>query len=298
MSNARTRYAGMKSILEAPIMNEKYWSKVPTAQADGIMMDLEDSATPDNKVAARQRILAALDQPEYFGGRTQIVRVNNLDTPWGRDDLEALSQSDADFIICYPKMTSRAETDEVLRIMSGGKRERGLYVMIETARAMIELDRIASADGVVGLHFGYVDYAADVGSAAFSEAGDDLYAPSNYYARTKIAVAAAAYGLFATGGSLIPEFRDLAKVENFIRGWAKLGYTACIGLAPSHLEVINRVMTPTDKEVEAAKALCSAYEAAVAKGDSAAVVNGKVITNPDYRVAKLTLMRAGAPVAA
>lgn len=298
MSTARERYAGMKSILEAPILNEKYWSKVPTAAADAIMMDLEDSATPDNKVAVRQKVIAALAEPAYFGGRHQIVRVNNLATPWGRDDLEALCATDADFLVCYPKVESREETQEVLDIMARGKRPRGLYVMIETARAMIELDRIAATPGVVGLHFGYVDYSADIGSTAFSEAGDDLYAPANYYARTKIAVAAAAYRLFATGGSMIPEYKDLAKVEAFIRVWARLGYTACIGLAPSHLEIINRVMSPTAEEADRARTICAAYEEAMRKGDPAVVIGGKVVTNPDYRVARLTLMRSGEPVTA
>lgn len=292
MADARTRYAGMKSILEVPILNEKFWSKVPDAPADAIMIDLEDSATPNNKVLVRNKIIEALARPEYFGGRHVIVRTNNLDTPWGREDLIALSEVKADFIICYPKVRTPEETREVRALVTAHDRGRGLYVMIETARAMMELDRIASCDGVVGLHFGYVDYAADVGSRPFDDAGENLYPPSNHYARTKIAVAAAAYGLFATGGTLIPDYRDIAKVEKFVRSWADLGYTACIGLSPAHLEVINAVMSPTEAETTAASAVCEAYEIAVGKGDPAAVLNGKVITNPDYRVAKLVLARA------
>ena len=77
MISARIRYARMKSILEVPISNEKFWSKVPSAPADAIMMDLEDSATPDNKVVVREKILDALKRPDYFGGRQIIIRVNN-----------------------------------------------------------------------------------------------------------------------------------------------------------------------------------------------------------------------------
>jgi citrate lyase beta subunit len=206
--NGRTRFARMRSILEVPILNEKFWSKVPTVAADAIMIDLEDSATPDNKVLARDKILDALAEPEYFGGRQIIVRVNNLSTSWGREDLDALSGAAADVLVCYPKAETASEIGEVRGLLGAG---RGLYVMIETARAMIELDRIAAAEGVVGLHFGYVDYAADVGSRPFGDSGDELFEPSNYYAQTKIAVAAAAYGLFATGGTLIPAYRELDK---------------------------------------------------------------------------------------
>ncbi len=289
----RKHFAGMKSLLEVPVLNEKFWSKVPTATADGIMLDLEDSATPANKVAVRDRILEVLKNRDYFGGRRIIVRVNNLATDWGRADLEALARIDDDIVICYPKVETPSEIQDVVRTLRQHCPGRGVYPMIETARALIELDRIASVDGIVGLHFGYVDYAADVGSRPFNDAGDDLHPGSAGYARTKIAVAAAAYGLFCTGGSMIPDYRDLTKVEAFIRGWSDLGYTACIGLSPAHLEIINRVMSPSDEQVAAAEAVSKAYEAAVAAGDPAAVLNGKVITNPDYRVASLVLARAG-----
>jgi citrate lyase beta subunit len=293
MKDARTRYARMRSVLEVPILNERFWSKVPGAPADAIMLDFEDAATPNTKESVRERTLQALANPGYFGGRQVIVRVNNLSTPWGRDDLAALAKTKGDFLVCYPKAKTTAEVSEVRNLVATQDSSRGLYVMIETAQAMIELDRIASSEGVVGLHFGYVDYAADVGSRAFNETGDNLSAPANHYARTKIAVAAAAYGLFATGGTLIPDFRNLTKVATFVRSWADLGYTACIAITPAHLNIINQVMAPTPDEIEAARETCSAYEAAVAKGEPAAVLRGKVITNPDYRLAGLVLIRSG-----
>lgn len=293
MSDGRSKYARMRSLLEVPILTEKYWSKVPTVAADGILIDLEDSATPNNKDLVRERIVKALAEPEYFGGRTIIVRVNNLATPWGRDDLAALADAPGDFLVCYPKIETVDELTEARRLLERSGNRRGLHVMVETARAMIELDRIASAEGVAGLHFGYVDYAADVGSRPFAESGDDLWAPANHYARTKIAVAAAAYGLFCTGGTLIPEYRDHAKVRAFVRRWRDLGYTALIAISPAHLDIVNEAMSPSADEVEHAREICRRYEAALAQGEPAAVIGGKVITNPDYRVAGLVLARAG-----
>ena len=291
--NGRTRYARMRSLLEVPILNEKFWAKIPDAKTDAILIDFEDSATPDTKELVREKAVAALADQSHFGGRHVIVRVNNLATPWGRDDLAALAKVKGEFLVCYPKVESVDELAEVRRLMGEKNAQAGLYVMIETARAMIELDRIASVPGVVGLHFGYVDYAVDVGSKPFDDGGADLYAPANHYARTKIAVAAAAYRLFATGGTLIPDYRDLDKVREFVRGWANLGYTACIALSPNHLDIINEEMGPSEKQVQAARAATAAYEEAVSRGEPAAVLNGRVITNPDYRLAQLVLARAG-----
>jgi citrate lyase beta subunit len=78
-----------------------------------------------------------------------------------------------------------------------------------------------------------------------------------------------------------------------VRGWANLGYTACIALSPAHLDIINEEMGPSEKQVQTAREACAAYEAAVSRGEPAAVLNGRVITNPDYRLAQLVLARAG-----
>lgn len=295
MNTARHRFARMRSLLEVPILNEKFWAKVPTAESDAIMLDLEDSTTPDNKELARTRIVDALGDAAYFGGRHVIVRVNNLSTQWGRDDLTALAAAEGDFLISYPKAETGEEVDEVRFVMEQAGVVRGIHVMIETAQSVLRLDDIASRVGVVGLHFGYVDYAADVGSRPFNDEGDDLYAPATQYARSKIAIAAAAHGLFCTGGTLIPEYRDLEKVRSFVRSWSDIGYTACIAVSPKHLPIINDALTPTADEIARAREICDAYDAAVRCGDPAAVLDGRVITLPDRRVASLVLARAGQP---
>lgn len=293
----RERYATMRSVLEVPILVDKYWSKVPRAEADAIMIDLEDSAVPAQKAQARGRAVEALADPAYFGGRKVIVRVNNLDTTWGRDDLTALASVDADLLVCYPKVKTVDELAAVKEILAKGADRQlpGLHVMIETASAVAGLDRIAAVPGVHGLHFGYVDYAADMGAPPFDTAGEDLNPEVGRYAKARVAIAAAANGLFATGGTLLPDFRDHDKVRRFVRGWAACGYTACIALSPAHLPIVNAELTPTPDEVVAARALCAAYEEAIGRGDPAAVHEGRVVTMPDYRVAGLTLARAGEP---
>ncbi len=230
----------------------------------------------------------------YFGGRHVIVRCNNLESPWGRDDLEALGKVAADILISYPKVGSREELDEAARILEAAGHPHRLHVMIETARALIELDRIASHPAVVGMHFGYVDLAADIGSRPFDENGE-MSALTQTYARSKIATAAAAYGLFASGGSLIPEYKNVAKVRAHVKSWADLGYTACIAVSPSHLPIVNELMRPTAAQVARARLIVTAYREATAQGDPAAVLDGRVITLPDYKVAKLTLDRAPKP---
>jgi citrate lyase beta subunit len=290
----RERYATMRSVLEVPILVEKYWAKVPSVAADAIMIDLEDSAVPSHKAEARDLAVAALADRDYFGGRRVVVRANNLSTPWGRDDLVALASAPGEFLVSYPKVVDVDELADVAATLAtrpGGA--PGLHVMIETAGAVSSLAAIASFPGVHGLHFGYVDYAADLGSQPFDRRGERLQPEVGEYAKARIAVAAAANGLFATGGTLIPEFRDQEKVRHFVRSWADCGYTACIALSPAHLEIVNSEMGPTPDQVVAARQVCERYEQAVHDGEPAAVVGGRVVTMPDYRIASLLLARVG-----
>ena len=66
--DGRSRFARMRSLLEVPILNEKFWAKIPEAKTDAILIDFEDSATPVNKELVRERALAALAYPGHFGG--------------------------------------------------------------------------------------------------------------------------------------------------------------------------------------------------------------------------------------
>lgn len=288
--SARSSYASMVSLIEVPILNEKYWSKVPGLDADGIMLDLEDSAPPAQKSAVRAAVVDALRNPGYFGGRRVVVRCNNLDSPWGREDLEALAGAATEFVVSYPKIEHVGELDALAGILGECAR---VHVMIETPAALIHVDEIAAHRSVVGLHYGYVDFAAESGSRPFDAEGE-LSELTTGYARSRIAIAAAAHGLFSTGGTLIPDYKDEEKVTRLVRSWADLGYTACIAVTPAHLPIINRVMRPSQQECDRARTVVNAYDAALAEGNPAAVLNGRVITMPDYRVAQLVLERAGA----
>jgi citrate lyase beta subunit len=51
-------------------------------------------------------------------------------------------------------------------------------------------------------------------------------------------------------------------------------------------------MAPNSGEVAQAKSVVNTYEQSLDRGEPAAVLNGRVITMPDYRVASLVLARA------
>lgn len=286
--DSSNRFSNMHSILEVPVLNEKYLHKARQSDADAVMLDLEDSAPADRKAEARTKLTAILAAPGAFGHREVFVRVNNLASEWGPADLDALVACEADVTVCYPKVESRAEMERLVSRVRAVRPRAGIYAMIETARAVSEIREIASCEGLAGLHFGYVDYATEMGCQLFTASGDDLH-PAMNYARARIATAARTNGLFSTGGSMIPELKNMDKVERFARSWKAYGYTACMALSPSHVETVNRVFRPSEEALREARTICAAFEGATAGGALNVVLGGRIVTGPDYRNARLLL---------
>ena len=79
-----------RSVLYMPATNAKALAKAKTLPADALILDLEDSVAPDQKMVAREQAVEAV-RAGAFGGREVVIRVNGPHTPWGEDDLVAAS---------------------------------------------------------------------------------------------------------------------------------------------------------------------------------------------------------------
>lgn len=252
MNKSRETFAGMRSMLEIPLSSDRFWPKIGDLRSDAIMLDLEDSAAPDQKQAARDVLLRIVQQPQLFAERPVFVRVNGLNSPWGADDLAAIASCPSWLMICYPKIEHESEIVEAQAILTREAPPRQFYVMIESHAGLARLDPILSQPEVVGVHFGYTDYALNVGCALFNAEGDDFHGLAMQGPRAMIGASAAGHGVFSTGGTLIPDYKDDAKVARFIRTWRADGYSACLALAPRHLDLIHRNIRPDEAEVAAA----------------------------------------------
>lgn len=91
-----------RSALYMPGSRARALEKARNLPADALILDLEDAVTPDEKVNARGLVCAALAEGGY-GGRELIIRINGLDTPWGKEDLAAAAKAGPDAIL-VPKV--------------------------------------------------------------------------------------------------------------------------------------------------------------------------------------------------
>jgi citrate lyase beta subunit len=275
-----------RSYFECPIMVEKKWAKVPEIAADVFMLDMEDSAPPNLKVAARARILDLIKDPSYLGGREFVVRTNNLSTEWGRADLEAVADARAPFVV-YPKVRSTDEMREVRRIFDERGAAPEIMLIVETPQAVLQLEAIASCPGVTVLLVGPGDLSMETGIAMFD--GSDEFADGFLYARSKVVFVAKAYGLQAADTVLTPDLKDLARMRQAMERSRRSGFTGIMSFYPPHVSMINDVMSPSASEVEWARRVVETYTKGRECGLAAISLDGKFLTVHQFAAATDTL---------
>jgi len=90
----------MRSLLFVPADSPKKFAKGMTSGADALIIDLEDSVAPDNKVHARDSALAFLKEASTDPGRPCLgVRVHSLGSGLAGADRDAIAPGRPDAIM-------------------------------------------------------------------------------------------------------------------------------------------------------------------------------------------------------
>lgn len=283
----------LRSVLFTPGNNMRMIHKLPTLTADAVILDLEDSVPMAEKDTARIFIRDSLDYLST-GVSDIYVRVNGLATGLTAEDCEFVVQKGITGIM-IPKVESRNEVLEVEKIIEELERKRGLepgsvvlIPTIESAKGVVNAYEIASASKrVIALGFGAVDFTRDMG-VSLSKEGTELF-----FARSYVAIAARAAGVLA----IDTVFTDIADREGLIKDAMlakQLGFKGKFLIHPSQIEPVNRIFSPSEKEIEYAKKVVQAFKEAEARGLGAASLEGRMIDIAVYKQAEDLLKLAEA----
>lgn len=292
-----------RSMLFVPASRPDMIEKATRSAADAICLDLEDAVAPESKSASRANIVQALQQLD-FGGRVRIVRVNALDTEFAyRDVIEVVERAGAQVdLIMLPKVQSPQDLhflDTLLtqiEIHMGIPQRIGIEAQIETARGFLWAREIAqSSPRLEALIFGPGDYAAsmqmpltDIGAL---DEHDALYPGHRWHAVMHTIVAAGrANGLRCMDGPYA-NFRNEAGLVEVARIAKALGFDGKQCIHPAQLATVNTIFAPTPAEVERAQAVVNTYEQAMAAGQGAISLDGKMIDAANLRMAQAVLTR-------
>lgn len=245
---------------------------------DSIMLDLEDSVTMAEKDTARLLVYNALKSVDY-GDTEMVVRINPLNTPYGKKDIEAVIKAGVD-VIRMPKTETAEEVVEVEREIERVEREIGcegrtlIMAAIESALGICNAYAIATASPrMMGIALGAEDYCANLKTQRTPD-GDELR-----LARETIVVAARAAGIAAldTVYSNLEDMETFRKEVEFIH---RLGFDGKSIINPRQIEIVNEVFAPTEKAIEKAHIILAAIREAEAKGSGVIAVNGKMVDRP------------------
>ena len=298
-----------RSQLFVPGSKPDLFKKASESNADIICLDLEDAVAPQDKDAAKQNVIKALNDHD-FGTKTISVRINGLDTHYCYRDVVDLMENTGERLdlIMIPKVGVPEDVYAidmlVTQIEDKTNREKkiGFELIVETSMGITNLDRIITGSKrIESLHFGYADYAASVrmrttniggSNQDYSILTDEINGNRKvhwndmwHYPISKMTTIGRAHGLRIIDGPY-GDFSDPEGFKSHAKRTAILGCEGKWAIHPSQVDLANEVFTLPEKEVQKAKDIIDAMKKAQESGAGAATLNGKLIDAASIRQAE------------
>ncbi|MBO9378868.1 CoA ester lyase [Sphingomonas histidinilytica] len=277
------------SCLFVPVDQDRFVERAHERGADVILLDLEDSVTPDRKPVARSKLAGAV--AHLSGHRISAwVRIN---APLHDcvPDLKAACIKGVEAIM-VPKASGPDHLKMIDDDLSRLEAECGLNVggialiaLIETPQGLIHASGMAQATARLrALAFGGEDFSAALGLSP---------EPSTLAAYCQqLVLAAKASGLGALGipGS-IADIGDEGSFREAAALGKKFGFDGVLCVHPRQVAIVNDLYAPSNKEYDHAAKVVSAFEHALEHGNGAVMLDGKMIDLPVVRRAEAILRR-------
>ena len=261
--------------------------------SDAIIFALEDAVSPAEKDAARILVRNTLRYMDFRGCET-IVRINSIDTPYWQKDLDTVLPQKPNLIL-LPKTSCAADVQAADAYMTALEEKLGLpndtvglMPLIETAMGVENAFSIATASKrVKALFLGAEDLTADLQCKRTKESREIEYA------RTRLVVAARAAGVDVYD-TPFTDVNDDEGIWTDARVAKALGFTGKASISPRHVDVINQVFSPTQKEIDYAYEVMDAIALAAEQGRGVIALHGKMIDAPIVARARQTIAAAEA----
>ena len=133
-----------RSMLYVPGCDRRYLEKAKSLRVDSVILDLGDPILFEAKEQSRENVVEFLSNKDY-GNREVVVRVNDLDSPWGKDDIKAIASLKPDAVL-FPNIESKDDVIEAISALdNAGGGNVPVMVMIESPLAVLHAEEIASA---------------------------------------------------------------------------------------------------------------------------------------------------------
>lgn len=281
----------IRTALFAPGNRPDRVEKALGLDADAVIMDLEDAVPFAEKESTRKTVRDLLDK---YPGKRMYVRINALKTPYAKEDIAALGSKNIVGLM-LPKVESADDLIAFGRLLTDLEKDSGIIEgslevlsICETAKGLEEIYSIASVktepnrDMIIA--FGAADYTLDLGISLTRE-GRELD-----YPRTRLPIVSKAAGIGAPLDT--PWMVDLKDIDGLVADAQKAkayGFQGKIVIHPTQIQPCHDVFTPTQAEIDYARKIVEAFEAAERDGKAAIQLDGRFIDYPVVERARRTI---------
>ncbi|MEM9393134.1 MAG: CoA ester lyase [Pseudomonadota bacterium] len=272
----------IRSLLFASANRASVYQKVLSSHSDAVCLDLEDAVPRDQKAEARAPALAWMTAGGDIPWRG--LRINSLRTPEGLADMVAVcAAAPQSGFLMLPKVDAAADVQIVAEALDSVQSGLRLGALIESAAGLEQVYSIADASPRLAfLVFGAVDLSAELGID-----GSDA---SLAYARGRVVHAARAADRPILDVPALA-YKDVASVAEAATRAKALGFSGKAAIHPSNIACINAAFTPAAEEIDEAREIVDAFEAAP---NGLVVRNGTLIEKPVIRAMQARLALAEA----
>jgi len=275
-------YRPRRSMLYVPGCNPRYLHKARTLRVDSVILDLGDPILVEQKVESRRLVCEAVLAGGY-GRREVVVRVNDLDSPWGRDDVKAVATIGADAVL-FPNVESREDVAEALDLLDqAGGEHLPIMVLIESPSGVLRAEEIAAAsDRIACMLMATPDLLNQLHGRRTPER------TALHYSLSHVLLAARAHDRAVVDG-ISTDLKDMQSFEYGCRLARDLGFDGKSLVHPFQLPYCNDAFTPKPHELAAANEVIEALDRAHGEGRGTVVVNGRLVESHHVKAARRLL---------
>ena len=268
-----------RSFIFTPGLKPEMFPKALNCGVDMVCVELEDGIAPKDKKSARETAIELFKNDEGQDQVERILRINSIRTKFGLEDLTAvLNSSKPPPALMIPKVMDAEEMLIIDDLLTEAEVKCDLHPIIETNKGLENVFKIASSSKrIKTLFFGLIDMAAELRCKLTWE---DLL-----YARSRVVHAAAREGIDAIDGPYL-DLQDPEGLERYCEQARNLGFTGKGSINPKQVPIINKIFSPSTKEVEKAERILKIFDEA---DTGLVMVDGKLIEKPVLRQMQRTL---------
>ncbi|MFY9655713.1 MAG: CoA ester lyase [Methylocystis sp.] len=279
-----------RSVLAMPGSNARALEKGKSLAADALMFELEDGVAESAKTIAREQVVAALKGGGY-GERQVVVRVNPRASLWYKDDLAALVSAPPAAIV-IPKVNGPEDmlkaSDDLGAV--GMPASVRLWAMIETPRAILEVEKIAgavkSAPRLEALMLGPNDIAKSTRVRLIAGR------PGLLAWLSAAVLAARVHGVDIIDG-IYNDFNDETGLRAEAEQGRDLGMDGKMLIHPAQIGPVNEIFAPSPAEVEFARKILAAFDLPENQDRGVVQIEGRMVERLHLDEARRALALVG-----